>query len=244
MKCSICMSTYDRPDILRRTLDSIFVQDVPFSCEVIVVDDGSPDQRLTMAICVEEYPLVRYARIDRPPSYRNPSAARNAAYKMAEGDVLICQSDDVMHRGNVVQQLVEYLQDGEFLLATVWNVDKSGDVVGIKRWPNIRQLTGPMNRRPLLFLGAVWREDMYAVGGCDEEFVDPGYDDDWLAKCLIRGRGLTPKYVTAEGYHQDHNRPETLTDLYRRSAIVYYRKIADAEAGRIPWQTSGGPWPP
>jgi glycosyltransferase involved in cell wall biosynthesis len=238
VKASICIATYDRPEVLDKVLKSIFDQRTTFDFEVIVVDDGGAS---AIGLC-RKYP-IRYARIDREPKYRNPSVARNLAYKMATGDVLICQSDDVVHQGDdAIQRLVSDLHEGEFLIATVWNVNEQGEVVGLREWPRITQLTGPLNRRPLLFLGSVWREDMYAVGGNDEDFTSPGREDDWLAQCLINGRHLIPRYVSVVGHHLDHSRPANLMSDYRHSAQVHQRKAVAAQTGLAPWR-GGDPWP-
>jgi len=231
------MATYDRPDVLRRTLDSIFVQRPLFEFEVIVVDDGG--QHSAEGVC-SRYP-VRYSRVEREPGYRNPAVARNMSYKTAMGDVLICQSDDVMHRGGVIERLAEDLREGEFLIATVWNVDEAGRHKGLDLWPSIKQLTGLHNRRPLFFLGSCWREDMYAIGGNDEGFTDPGREDQWLADCLIHGRGLQPRYIAVEGHHQDHPRPEGLHEAYQRSARLYRERASQALRFRA-WR-GGEPWP-
>lgn len=120
MKASICIATYDRPEILRRTLESIYCQSPPFDFEVVVVDDGGRSAR---EVC-GEFP-VWYRRIERTGGRRGPAVARNMAYRVAHGEVLICQSDDVAHSPDAIRRLVEELQEGEFVVATVWNVDET-----------------------------------------------------------------------------------------------------------------------
>lgn len=240
MKASICMSTYNRPEALDKTLASIFAQSAPFNSEVIVVDDAGPSS--AEKVC-QHWP-VRYVRLDRDGGYRNPAVARNVAYRMARGEVVICQSDDVIHGPEAIRRLVGDLRRGEFLLAKVWNVNEQREIIGIPEWPTIKQMAGPRNRRPLFFLGAITRENLYAVGGCDEEFVDPGYEDDWLAMCLTRGIGLVPRWSkTIVGYHQSHRRPATITASYHNSKTLYQQKMRLANLGEIPWLSVEGPWP-
>ena len=175
MKCSIVMSTYDHAPLLRRTLASIYKQHPPFEWECIVVDDGDPDPT-TAEVC-REFP-VRYVRIDREPGFRNPAHARNVGYKLACGGVIIAQSDDVMHASETtIQDLVAKLSPGTFVIATVRNVDAN---MQPSHTP-FHEFTGLNNQRPFFFLGAVYRRDLYAVGGNDEDFIAPGYDDDWFA---------------------------------------------------------------
>ncbi len=236
MKVSICMSTFNRPLLLDKTLASIFSQSVPFDMEVIVVDDGSPTGDVWKVL--EDYPVVK-CRIDREPSYRNPSVARNAAYRAARGEVIIAQSDDVIHTSGAIASLVTLLQPGTFLIASVYNVDSHFHGVDSPLY----LFTGPGNQRPFFFLGSVYRKDVYAVGGNSEDFVAPSYDDEWFALCLTRGLGLRPVYSDSIiGYHQHHVHLGNDAELVRPSKELYESKVRDVESGISKWEALGGPW--
>lgn len=237
MKCSICLSTYNKANALARTLESIFAQTPPFEWEVIVADDGSTDH--TRDVC-RDYP-VEYRHLNRP-GYRNPAPARNVAYRAARGEVVICQSDDVMHVAlNTIERLVDDLRTGRFLIATVRNVGEDGmptaNLAG-KGWGDkLLEYTSPRVQRPLFFLGSLYRRDLYAVGGNDEEFTGPGYEDDWFAACLINGRGLWAEYlVDVYGKHQQHPHTEQYDEI-AKSRALFDRKVIAAQ-----WCSSGGPW--
>jgi glycosyltransferase involved in cell wall biosynthesis len=242
MQASICLSTYSKPKYLKRVLESIARQKPPFDYEVIVVDDGSPDFE-TESVCIKaEVQNLRYYRINREPTYRNPAAARNLAYDQSNGEILILQSDDVVHIGEAITGLVDLVRDENFVIATVYNVDfdTNQPVYYLGKW---FQLTGPrMNRkhspnptRPLFFLGSIYREHVIAIGGCDEDFVDPGREDVWFADCLINGLGLAPHFTAkVVGHHLDHERPENLKSRMRSSSSLYNEKAKEA------WRT--GAW--
>lgn len=222
---SICMPTFNRPELLYKTLWSIFLQD--FAGEVIVVDDGNSGD--TQHVC-EQFP-VRYYRIEREPVYRNPSVARNVAYRASTQPIVICQSDDVIHEHrDTIQKLCE-LKKGEFHLATVDDWD------GKRR----KNYCSPENQRPFFFLGSLWRKDLYAVGGNEEQFALPGFDDDFFADCLLH-RGLTPVYRgDVFGLHQHHSRPRNLRKLYYEAEKVYHRRLEECEQSGQ-WCASSGPW--
>lgn len=228
---SICMSTWNRPEMLRNTLCSIFSQCVPFPIEVIVANDGDP---LPAAFIEQFPPQVTWVQIDRAEGRRNPAAARNVAYRWAHGDVIIAQSDDVMHVSlHTIEHLVDSLSPRTFVIASVFDLDAGGDVVGRR---------GAKHRspdRPFFFLGALWRNDLCEVGGNDEEFVSPGYEDRWFARCLMDGLGLTPRYdPRIIGWHQYHPPVEGIyvhASLYRRK-LRHAMKTGD-------WRASGGSWP-
>ncbi len=232
MKCSIVMATYNRVADLDETLRSIISQRPPFDVELIVVDNGSTPplayQRITWP---EDGRLISVP----PPHHINPAHARNVGMKAATGEVLILQSDEVIHAANdAIERLVNDLRPGEFQIATVWNKRADGLITA--------QYTGRKNQRPFFFLGAVYREDVFAIGGNSEDFIAPGYDDNWFGDCLINGRGLTPVYTEGViGYHQDHERPENLVGMVEPSRLIYERKVRDAQAGRAAWR-GGEPW--
>lgn len=235
---SICIATKNKEEYLKRVLESIYAQinDSP-QFEVIVVDDGSDDETWWMCKQWERYANFKLHRLENS-RYRNPSVARNHAYRYAKGEIIIAQSDDVIHRGNAIQDLCYALNPKEFVIATVFNIE------GVPpEFQVLMEYTSPSYRRPFFFLGALWKKDLYAVGGNDEEFTEPGYDDDWFGDCLIHGLGLKPVFTSQiVGYHQNHHRPQGLSSLVLPSKELYERKKAQAEAGEIKWEASGGPW--
>lgn len=229
--CSIVMSTRNKAAMLQLTLASIFRQQVPFAFEVIVVDDGSTDN--TWDVCKQHD--LRYLRLENP-RHRNPSVARNVGYRAATGPVIIAQSDDVIHVSpNMVTHLTTSLKSGEFLIAKVENWEyKNG-----KPRRFLMEYCGMKRQKPYFFLGSLFREDLYAIGGCDEEFVEPGYDDDWFADCLIRGRRLKPRYTeVAYGHHQEHGSDKGSHAKEHISKALYQSKIAKGL-----FISSGGAWP-
>lgn len=221
MKCSICIATVpDKAQTFRLVLESIFRQQPGFEFEVIVAHDGEPEVADARAINL----LVRTGG-----EYRNPSVARNVAMRWARGEVLLLQSDDVVHGPDAIRELVDALQPGTFQLARVVNSSDGKEYVSRR------------NRRPYFFLGAVLRADVFAIGGNCEEFSEPGYDDTWFADCLIHGRGLKPVYrEQVFGTHMDHPRPD-LTGPYRRMRALYQRKHREAKADPAKW-IGGAAW--
>jgi glycosyltransferase involved in cell wall biosynthesis len=236
MKASICIAAYNKPNHLGMVLQSIFRQKPSFSWEVIVVDDGSPSQEV-QDVC-KRFP-VSYHRIDRAPTYRNPAVARNVAYRLAKGEVFICQSDDVVHQGqDCIERLVNDLKDGTFLLASVY--DASADGMSVNQ-PG-REYCSTHRQRPLFFLGSVLRKHVFAIGGNSEDFTAPAYEDYWFGNCLQHHCGLKACYTDdIVGWHLCHPRgPKSATYPSRK---LYWHKVAQAKRGREPWTSRDGPWP-
>jgi len=239
IRASICMATRNKGEYLARTLASIRQQKVAFDYEILVADDGSTDS--TAAVC-DEYGAIRiYLPNIR---YRNPSKARNAAYRAARGEIVIAQSDDVMHRSpDTLESLVKQLRPQRAVLARVLNMRYVKDTDNWVRCDDPFHIyAGPDRPQKFFFLGAIWRRDIYAIGGNDEEFVDPCWDDNWFGDMLTKGHKV--EIVPLEyplAYHQKHDHPVDSHLKEPRSRNLYDNKATEAKrTGR--WINSGGPW--
>jgi len=231
---SICMATYNKAEYLRESLASIRSQEVAFPFEVVVVDDGSTDN--TYDVC-KRYGVDQYIRLESD-GYRNPGIPRNIAYRAAKGEILILQSDDVIHPAGSLDILCSRLIEGTFVIIHTFEYDAVLKKLGAPITLSTREVP-----KPFFFLGSVWRSDVFAVGGNDEDFQVPGAEDNWFADCLIKGQGLMPVYVKDMiALHQTHKRPKQLQAWVRKSRQIYQRKLRAANAKKIPWKSSGGAW--
>jgi glycosyltransferase involved in cell wall biosynthesis len=229
---SIVMATYNKAKLLRETLKSIVIQGMLRPTQLIVVDDGSTDNGATRDVC-KEYG-AEYHYLDRP-GYCNPAAARNVGYKAATGDIVIAQSSDVFHKTPDAIERLCRLTPGTFNIATVVSLDAEGQ-------PKT-QYTGTLMRRPFFFLGSLRREDLYAIGGDDEDFEAMGCEDEWFADRLMCGLKLEPQYrPDIIACHQWHRRPRgAWQDRFAEADAVLKRKRREAqETGH--WVASGGKW--
>ena len=228
---SVVMASYNRAPLLARTLASIRRQRPSFPYEILVVDDGSEDD--TKGVC-ETYG-VRTFRTERR-GYCNPGPARNIGYREAKGHILVCQSDDTLHLSEDSLERLATCGPTEVLIATVWELGPEGQ--------RVSQYTGSENRRPFFFLGSVQKSHLYAVGGDDEDFTLPGFEDDWLAARLQRGRRLTPVYRgDIEGAHQWHPRPpqeQGMEWALEMQALSHHKLKTATETGA--WVSGSGAW--
>jgi glycosyltransferase involved in cell wall biosynthesis len=203
MKASILISTFNHDTLLDKTLASIFVQTVPFEYEIILIDDGTNDTTQEVLQKYAHHPQLKVHRIEREAKHRNPSVPRNISIALSRGEVLIMQSDDVIHvTPNTIQKLVQLVDENPdaAVFAQVINVDANGNHRDFYTHPRRK-------RNPFFFLGAIRREHVVAVGGNDEDFVLPNYDDTWLGECLKNGRNCRLMFMYEPiGYHQDHER--------------------------------------
>lgn len=223
------MSTYNKAQSLRRVLKSIFRQTPPFDWELILVDDGSTDN--TREICSEFKKYSNFIYCYRPKiGYTSPGPGRNIGYSLASGEILLCQSSDVVHLNNTLEVFSDLCKPDNFVIGTVYNTNEDGFIVG--PWPN-GELTGANNHRPFFFLGAITRENMIKIGGDDTDFDKPSWEDDWLGECMLRGLGL--QFIITEkaiGMHIDHPRPGNLWDSHTEMQQVFKKKVEEAKTNK------------
>jgi O-antigen biosynthesis protein len=116
---SIIVPTCERPDDLRRCLQSVTVQTTRHSVEVIVVDNkpSSP----AAATVTRGFPSVRLVIESRP----GLSYARNAGIAVASGEIIVTTDDDVVAPADWIEKLIE-----PFARPDVWGV--TGNVLPLE----------------------------------------------------------------------------------------------------------------
>jgi O-antigen biosynthesis protein len=97
---SIVIATCNRPEALKRCLESLMGQRSDRSIEILVIDNR-PSQGSTEAIA-RAFPKVRYIAEARPGG----SFARNAGFAASRGEIVITLDDDVMVPPNWLENLV------------------------------------------------------------------------------------------------------------------------------------------
>jgi len=228
---SVVIASRNHAHLLLDTLKSIYQQRPPFEFEVILIDNGSEDH--TPSMC-KRFPRLKYIQCPLGNVVYNPAKARNEGVKHARGDILICQSDDVIHAlPNTIEFLTTKLNPGQFLIANCYVYDKTTGIIK-GAWVSV------IKPKPLFFLGSLWREDYFKIGGNDEEFIFHGSEDRWFGDCLVRGAHLECVNVPIIGLHQNHPR---VNYNIAPSLELHRQKRLAAESGAGAWIASGGPWP-
>jgi len=211
---SIVMATYNKAEKLDRTLESIRLNhtDVPY--EIIVVDDGSSDD--TINVCKKHSCIYIWVNA---PVYRGPAVPRNIGCRAARGQILIMQSDDVIHSTtDTINKLID-LPRGTVNIASAWNVDAN-----LNKKNQRPYVHGEIHPVPLFFLGSMYKDDFWAIGGNDEDFTAPGYEDTFLGE-LIRRKYFINWRNDIEGFHQDHKRHRNLGKLAQPSKLLFEHKM-------------------
>src|ERR1019366_3605324 len=93
MKISVIIPTYQRQNVLARTLPTVFGQVFPpDDYEVIVVVDGSMDG--TVELLRQQKPACRLRIVEVP--HRGQATARNHGMKLATGELALFLDDDIL----------------------------------------------------------------------------------------------------------------------------------------------------
>ncbi|MEI7024941.1 glycosyltransferase family 2 protein [Paenibacillus sp. y28] len=223
MKTSIIIPSYNGAAVLRDCIRSIRVFTPP-PYEILVVDNGSTDETLTM--CREE--RVPFLSL---PENRGFPAACNAGLRIAGGDALMLLNNDVLAtrgwldnmkqcllsdpRIGLVGPMSNYASGRQQIqepftniedMSRRWNVPNPG------KWKEVNRLVGLC----LLFR----REVLEQIGPLDERFTPGHYeDDDYCYRVRQAGYRLM---IAGDVFLYHHGsasfgrkEPHTITELIR-----------------------------
>lgn len=227
-RISVVLPTYHRAALLDRCLSALAESDLD-RFEVVAVDDGSTDRTPeVLRDHAGRLPLIALSQ----PHNAGPAAARNRGVAAASAPLLLFVDDDVVVTPALLRQHVALHDDA---------ADDSLCVLGRVAWHPDLHVTPFMHwldRSGLQFAYDTWlvegvvdppyaafytanlsipRALLVAVGGFDERFPFPAYEDMELAFRLAR-RGLRLEYRPAAVAF--HSRPIDLPTFRRRTAMV------------------------
>jgi glycosyltransferase involved in cell wall biosynthesis len=171
---SFVIATHNRREILRTLLDALRESDLEgLSTEVIVSTDHCVDgtQEMIGQYACLDLPFELVA-VEVPDGSRGHSATSNVGFRIARGAKILLGDDDRIVNGSYIKALAAPVKPG---VATV--AGGTGDeAVGID-WASFRAQRRPPDWREFTCTG-MWREDLFAVGGMDENLSNRfGYAD-------------------------------------------------------------------
>ena len=206
---TVIIPTHNRQELLQQTIESVFAQQgFNGALEVIVSADCCTDGTLgALAELRAARPELQMVTSRAP----GPSAARNAALRVAQGDIVAFVDDDVVCEPGWLKAIVAAFEDA-----------KVGAVEGAIRLPQGRHSMFAArieNRGDGTFMAAnaAYRRDLLlAVGGYDERFR-LGREDSDLAWRVLSG-GHTPRFVPDAAVTHDASHQARLFVKYARRA--------------------------
>lgn len=237
MRISVIIATYERPQSLRRCLDSLQNQErLPDAVLPVVRDTDEKTQRLLRESCWEEL-KVRKVTVTRPGIV----AARNAGLAVAEGNIISFTDDDTEPHADWLAQIARHFEersgvggvggrDWLYLNGTLQDASKhpgAGEGVGRVQWHgriigNHHLGDGPPREVDVL-KGANMSFRREALNGLefDERLRGSGAQpgDDLQFSLAVKRRGWTLLYDPAVAV--DHHLASRLTEGDVRSGLDF-----------------------
>ena len=220
---SLIVSTYENPRALAKVLAALAQQRF-LPMEIILADDGSGEATkkvIEQSVQASGIPIRHCWQLNQ--GFRK-SKILNQAIAMSHGEYLVfldgdCVPDskfvgdhvDLAERGFFVQCRRAFVDEGSvesFEISNVWQLAIQGKLRGVlkaMRLPVPLVIRGEHQKGTLGCNLAIWREDLIAVNGYDENFIGWGREDSDLANRLYHlGRKQKIVYGRAIVYHLNH----------------------------------------
>lgn len=227
-RISIVIPCRNRPSELRRALESVAAQDFPRDrFEVLLCDDGS---EVDLRPAVEH---ARYLGLDayylRQPA-RGPAAARNLGIRNARGSIIAMTDSDTQPRSDWLGKLVAALDSHPEAVGVEGRVeaDNAGEFAPLGE--------SPTNAQGGVYLTcncAYRREALEKVGGFDETFPYPAFEDTDLA-ARIQQMGEILWQPDAVVIHPE--RPLTFGGVWKKLHHWEYILLMGFRYGYLGWK--------
>lgn len=225
MKVSVIIPVYKRHEWIGKCIEKLREQIYNESFEIVIVDDGSPDDSvLIKAVNTAQNKAgdlsIRYFR----NNHAGPAAARNYGARNAKGEIYCFLDDDSVPDKFWMQEITRPFMKSD-----------AAAVVSGRTCSLDRQNSFPLLLEKTVYAGKSWatcniayRRDVFeALGGFDETFSEPSWEDNDLGM-RARWAGYSHKYAERAIVYHPHER--TLREykakclLNGRGAAVFSRK--------------------
>jgi GT2 family glycosyltransferase len=253
MDVSIVVPTFNRRELVIRTLKSLFAQDVsPNNFEVVVVVDGSTDG--TADALKRLRPECRYRVIEQ--ENRGLAGARNTGYRAAVASLVIFLDDDMICDPGLVRAHVEAHNavDNIAAFGALFLSEDSPPSLAAECFKrevgayHLHRKDDPealWHKRECVFSNtSLARKYLIDIGGFDEEFR---MREDLEFGTRLFATGVIPAYIenAVAFQYYDKSSADLIRDAERFAiADVLYEKKhpGGANLGEIRWQENEPSW--
>ena len=208
MKLSIIVPIYNVAPYLRKCVDSLLAQDI-LDYEIILVDDGSPDE--CPRICdayAEKHSNIHVIHQENA----GLSAARNTGVAKAQGDYIWFVDSDDYVEPNVLGVLMEQIERDKLdvLRFRYQNVRENGEIFipheGMKTDYNDysnSSVDGMTFLNDRMWIQCYAWQFIVCVALCKKELFTPGIyfeDTDWTPRMLLQAKCVASTELVAYNY--------------------------------------------
>lgn len=226
MQASVIIPTYNRSIILRKVIAALASQTSDANLfEVVVVDDASTDDTLTMLNELEVPFAMQVIPLD---TQHGPASARNAGLHAARSELIIFLDSDLVPSPQLVQAHINAHQNQEKRIG-------HGSVIHTTNLDNPTAAEMKLTDISRAFFAtgnaSIRRQHLFDAGLFDEDFREYGWEDLELGRRLRKLSLEAAPVPEAKGYHykaalQLSQLPALLERERQRArtALIYYRK--------------------
>jgi glycosyltransferase involved in cell wall biosynthesis len=238
-RISLVLTCFNRGKQLDISLSSLIKNGVNFPLEIVVVNDGL-DNDGTKEVCKKyskqldiKYYFSGAGNSDGLIS-RNPAIPNNIGIRKATGDILILTCPEIVHLNNCIDNLIQpLLKDKKALTIPsklyfdcedTFTIEYQKDIVDLKKY------TQKNNDAKMPFLLGVWKDQIEAIGGYDEDFIGYACEDNDLVSRLISNHCYHVE-TPAQIIHLYHGKRCPDGYQYNNSAWCYNWKLFNDRQG-------------
>lgn len=184
MKFSIVIPAYGQEEYLADAIDSALHQTVP--CEIIVVNDGSPDHTREISDSYKRNGVRVIHQINK-----GLASARNAGIMAMTGDIFLPLDSDDMLVENCVERMIQVFEEtnADIVAPSMKCFGEANDTIIIMKKPTIDDFR-TANRIP--YASAIKKEALLECGGYQPKMDPLGGWEDWSLwfDLLTRGKKI------------------------------------------------------
>lgn len=222
-KISIVAAYYNRKKALWRTLKTIEKSSFK-NFEFIIVDDAS-DSSQRIEDFVEEFNFIRLVRIEPKDKHHiNPCIPFNLGFSLVTGDIVIIQSPECLHVGDVLDFVANNSNNNQYLVFCCYSLSSNTsdkldlvdfDLSALELKSSVTNAVGIFRPKSTVdvgkddswlvhpiyrpvhynFLTSMTTEDLYDLGGFDEKFAEGYAFDDTEFASRIEKKKMDIKFV-------------------------------------------------
>jgi cellulose synthase/poly-beta-1,6-N-acetylglucosamine synthase-like glycosyltransferase len=222
MKVSVIVPVYNGEKVITNCLKALLNQNYPKNdYEIIVVDDGSTDNTVTVVKKFKKVKLIQQ-------KHKGPAVARNLGVKHAKGSIVLFTDADCVPSKNWIKNMVEPFKDKQVVgvAGTYRTLNKESLVARFAGYEIEERHEKMKNQATIDFIGtysAGYRKNIFLkFGGFDESFPIASGEDPELSFRLSKA-GL--KMVFQPKAFVWHKHPDNLLKYLRQKFWRGYWRI-------------------
>ncbi len=234
LTCSLIITTYNRPDALLKSLESVLQQEVPPD-EIIVADDGSGEETREVIKAFAKHSFIPVKHLWQEDKGFRIARSRNIAIAKSDCDyIIVIDGDLLLHKSFVKDHLAcakekNYIQGSRVILSKELTEQLLNNK--IKKIQNIVFSANIKNRSKGFYIPiaskiycirrsrshsgirgcnfSLFKSDILKVNGFNEDFNTWGKEDSEFAERLfnagVKRRNLTFRAIQYHLYHKEGN---------------------------------------